>query len=82
MSPLLIHVSSEGFGKGGQAEAEFTPWYVITALEEHVETGAGEDTGRSTEYRGKIYRGLTNLNIVALSMTDVPKKNKKGKRVA
>ncbi len=82
MSPLPVHVSLEGFGEGGQAEAEFTSRYVIIAREEHVETGAGEDTGRSTSYRGNIYRGLTNLDIVALTMTDVPKKNKKGKRVA
>ena len=29
-----------------------------------------------------VYGRLTRLGIIALSMTDVPKKNKKGKRVA
>ena len=34
------------------------------------------------EYCGITYGGLTSLGIIALAMTDVPKKNKKGKRVA
>lgn len=34
------------------------------------------------QYCGDIYGGLTSFEIIALTMTDVPKKNKKGKRVA
>lgn len=34
------------------------------------------------QYCGDVYGRLTSLDIIALEMTDVPKKNKKGKRVA
>ncbi len=42
------------------------------------------DPERST-YCGHVYEGrdgLTNFEMIGLKMTDVPKRNKKGKRVA
>ena len=36
MSPLPVHVGIEGFGKGGQVEAEFTSGYVNTTREKNV----------------------------------------------
>lgn len=41
-----------------------------------------EDTGRSIVLWVFVDGGLTGLNLIALTMMDVPKRNKKGKRVA
>ncbi len=75
MPPVPVHAGVEGCGKGGQVEAEFTSGYVKIACGdpersiywEHVYEGRG---------------GLTNFEITGLKMMDVPKRNKKGKRVA
>ena len=48
MSPLSVHAGVEGFGEGGQVEAEFTSMYVNIARAEYEDAGAVEDTERST----------------------------------
>lgn len=71
MPPLPVHLGAEGHRQGREAQAELAPRYAIPTM--------------ATQYDAKEplsnYRGVAELTVLAgLQISDVGKKNPKGKR--